>query len=135
MKKAREIASSKDGKRILCIDIDNYTTIFEYINRDEKHQKKFRYIAGIILEGHKNTDVYDKENIDNSCKDVTAMKFFKQGTNDRIYCKEITLEDKTFVIIASELFEKKKSQKNNKKNIPIIKKVGKTEYEIIRKEN
>lgn len=61
------------------------------------------------------------------------MKFFKGQDNDRIYCKEMSLEDKTFVIIAAELFEKKKTQKNSKKNKPIIEKVGKYEYEIIRK--
>lgn len=134
MKEAREILKSKDGKRIICIDIDNFDTIFEYINRSDKHKKKFYYIIGILLDGHKNTDVYDKENINDKCKDVTAMKFFKGYTNDRIYCKEMSLEDKTFVIIACELFEKKKTNKNSKKNIPTIEKIGKTNYEIIRKE-
>lgn len=61
------------------------------------------------------------------------MKFFKGNDNDRLYCKEVSLEDKTFVIIACELFLKKKSQSNNKKNKPIINKVGNANYEIIRK--
>ncbi|MFX0558673.1 hypothetical protein ACOCEA_17885 [Maribacter sp. CXY002] len=133
IKKAKEIIKSSDGKRIICIDIENWEEIFEYINQDDKHLKKFKYICGVILDGHRNTDVYDKENINSNCKDVTAMKFFKGNDNDRLYCKELTLKDKTFVIIACELFKKKKSQKNNKKNIPIITKVGKAEYEIIRK--
>ena len=77
--------------------------------------------------------VYDKENINDNCKDVTAMKFFKGNDNDRIYCKEVSLEDKTFVVIACRLLIKKKSQKNNKKTNPIINSVGKSEYEIIRK--
>ena len=132
--KAKEIKKSKDGKRIICIDIDNWEAIFDYINQDDKHKKKFNYICGILLDGHKNTDVYDKEDINDKCKDVTAMKFFKGNTNDRIYCKEVSLEDKTFVIIACELFEKKKTKKNSKKNIPTIEKIGKTNYEIIRKE-
>lgn len=134
MKKAIEIAKNKKGNRILCIDEDHYDEILEYIQRDEKHKKKFAYISGIILDGHKNTDVYDKEDINKNSKDVTAMKFFKNGgSNDRIYCKEVTLEDKTFVIIASQLYEKKKSQKNNEKTKNIINKVGNTDYEIIRK--
>tara|TARA_B100000378_G_scaffold276363_1_gene274151 strand:- start:13696 stop:14112 length:417 start_codon:yes stop_codon:yes gene_type:complete len=133
VRKAKEIIKSSDGKRIICVDVDNWEEIFEYINQDKKHQKKFNYIIGVILDGHRNTDIYDKENINDNCKDVTAMKFFKGRDNDRIYCKEVTLEDKTFVIIASELFKKKKSQGNNKKNIPIINKVGQAEYEIIRK--
>lgn len=134
MRKAREIIKSKDGKRIICIDTDNWGTIFKYINQDDKHKKKFNYICGVLLDGHRNSDVYDKEDINDKCKDVTAMKFFKGNSNDRIYCKEVSLEDKTFVIIACELFEKKKSQKNNKKNTPIIEQIGKTNYEIIRKE-
>ncbi|RAK25159.1 hypothetical protein B0I03_101320 [Flavobacterium aquaticum] len=134
MKKAREILKSEDSKRIICIDVDNWEEIFNYVNQDDKHKKKFKYICNIILEGHKNTDVYDKEDIDSSCKNVTAMKFFKGNSNDRIYCKEISMEDKTFVVIACKLFEKKKSQGNNKKNKPIIKNIGKSEYEIIRKE-
>ena len=133
MKKAKEIIKSSDGRRIICVDIDDWEKIFNYINQDEKHRKKFKYICGIILDGHRNTDVYDKENINNQCKDVTAMKFFKGNDNDRIYCKEISLKDKTFVIIACRLFEKKKSQKNTKKNNTIINSIGKSEYEIIRK--
>lgn len=133
MRIAREILKSKDGKRIICIDTDNWKAIFDYINQDKKHKKKFEYICGVLLDGHRNTDVYDKENINKKCKDVYAMKFFKGNDNDRIYCKEMSLEDKTFVIIAVELFEKKKTQKNSKKNTPIIEKVGKYEYEIIRK--
>lgn len=134
MRTAKEIIKSKDGKRIICIDTDNWEAIFKYINQDDKHKKKFFYICGILLDGHRNSDVYDKEDINDKCKDVTAMKFFKGNSNDRIYCKEVSLEDKTFVIIACELFEKKKSQKNNKKNRPIIEQIGKTNYEIIRKE-
>ncbi len=133
MRIAREILKSKDGKRIICIDTDNWKAIFDYINQDVKHKKKFEYICGVLLDGHRNTEIYDKENINEKCKDVTAMKFFKGQDNDRIYCKEMSLEDKTFVIIAAELFEKKKTQKNSKKNKPIIEKVGKYEYEIIRK--
>jgi len=133
VRKAREILKSKDGKRIICIDTDNWKTIIDYINQDVRHKKKFEYICGVLLDGHRNTDIYDKEDINDKCKDVTAMKFFKGQDNDRIYCKEMSLEDKTFVIIAAELFEKKKTQKNSKKNKPIIEKVGKYEYEIIRK--
>jgi hypothetical protein len=133
LRKAREILQSKDGKRILCVDVDNFDTIFNYINQDQKHKKKFMYITGIILDGHKNTDVYDKENINDKCKDVTAMKFFKGNSNDRIYCKEVSLEDKTYVIIACELYEKKKTQKNNNITKGIINKIGNETYEIIRK--
>lgn len=134
MRKAREIARSSDNKRIICVDVENSSQIMAYINQSERHRKKFRYIAEIILEGHKNTEVYDKEDINEKCKDVTAMKFFKNGDNDRLYCKEISRGDKKMVIVASELFEKKKTKKNDKRANSVINKVGGYEYEIIEKE-
>ena len=66
---------------VICVDVDDWKEIFEYINQDAKHKKKFKYICGIILDGHRNTDIYDKENINDKCKDVTAMKFFKGNDN------------------------------------------------------
>ncbi len=59
------------------------------------------------------------------------MKFFKGQSNDRIYCKELTIEDKTFVIILAELLEKKKTQGINQKVKDLIEKVADYEYEII----
>jgi len=132
MRKAKVIRYSSDGKRALCIDLDNWESIFEYINRSDKNKKKFNYIVGIILDNHRITDVYDKEDINSKAKKVTAMKFFKGQSNDRIYCKEMTMEDKTFVVIAAELFEKKKDQGVKQKLRNLIEKVGSYEYEIIR---
>lgn len=43
------------------------------------------------------------------------MKFFKGQENARIYCKEVTMEDYTFVIIVSELLTRKKTQEIDKK--------------------
>jgi hypothetical protein len=60
------------------------------------------------------------------------MKFFKGQSNDRIYCKELTLEDKTFVVVTAELFEKKKTQGVKQKTKNIIEKVGSYEYEIVK---
>jgi hypothetical protein len=101
-----------------------------FIKSNPKIQKKFNYIVNLILENIKMTDLYDKEDINNKATDVTAMKFFKGGSNDRIYCKEETLDDKTFIVIICELFEKKKSQKNKQVHNNIINKIAKYEYEI-----
>ncbi len=83
----------------------------------------------LLLEGHKNTELYDKEDINSKCKDVTAMKFFKGQENDRIYCKE-QKKDGLFIIVAVEVYEKKKSNNISKKEIPIITKISNYEYEI-----
>lgn len=81
------------------------------------------------MEGHKNSDLYDKENINEKCKDITAMKFFKGQENDRIYCKELKMKG-VFIIVTAELYEKKKSQKLTKKEISIIEKIAEYEYKI-----
>lgn len=117
---------------VICVDVDNYKEILEYIGRNEKHKKKFNFIVEIILNNLKNRDVYDKENIDKKSKGVTAMKFFKGGSNDRIYCQEKTIGKNTFIVIASVLFEKKKTQGVKQKVKNIIHKVANYEYEIIK---
>jgi len=130
-RKAKIIRYNKDYTRALCVDVNTADIILEYINRNEQHKKKFNHIAEIILNRIRNTDLYDKEEINKKCKGVTAMKFFKNSSNDRIYCKEQTLADKTFVIITAELFEHKKTQKIKQKNKNLIEKVAEYEYEII----
>ncbi len=130
-RKALKVRSSEDGKTIFCIDQANMDTLLGYFERSDKHKKKFQYIVNIILNRLRNTDVYDKEEISAKCKGVTAMKFFKGNSNDRVYCKEQTMGDRTFVIVAVELFEKKKSQHLSPKAKNLIEKVATYEYEII----
>lgn len=105
--------------------------MMEYIQRDPRHLKKFRHIVSLILEGHRNTELYDKEEINDQTKGVTAMKLFKGQENDRIYCKEYTTEQgKVFVVVAAELREKKKTQKNAHKEKNLIETVAGYEYEL-----
>lgn len=127
-RKAFIIRKSQDEKRIICVDVENARSILSYA---KMHKEKFNHIVRIILEGIRVTDLYDKEKADSKTKGVTAMKFFKGRSNDRIYCKEFTKDDKTFVVVAADLFEKKKTQKNTQKNNHIIKKISNYEYEII----
>lgn len=82
------------------------------------------------MEGHRNCELYDKEDINEHCKDVTAMKFFKGQENARIYCKEMTTAKGTHIVIAAILHPSKKSQKNSQVERIIIKRVGGYEYEI-----
>ena len=81
------IRTSKDGKRKIAVDEENYQQILDYIKQDNRHKNKFNDICNIILNGLRNPDLYDKENINKKCKHVTAMKFFKGQENDRIYCQ------------------------------------------------
>jgi hypothetical protein len=124
------LIGSKDGKRAIYLDEKNEEEIFAYLRRDKRHNKKFQFISDIILGGYRNTDVYDKEEINNKSKGVTAMKFFKGQDNDRIYCKEIHSAAGTFVVVAAILYEKKKTTRLNQEQINIIEKVGGYNYEI-----
>jgi len=130
VRKCEHLISTKDGTRAIFIDSVNKEQILEYICRDERHRRKFQYITDIILGGHKNTEVYDKEDINEKCKDVTAMKFFKGQENDRIYCKEIKSSKGTLIVITSILHERKKSIRLSAKEISIIEKVGGYHYEV-----
>ena len=129
-RQAKIIRSSDNGKRHIAIDEKNYQALINFISKDKRHENKFIDVCNIILSGLKNPRLYDKENINTKCKNVTAMKFFKGQENARIYCKEIRKQDKTFIVIAAELLERKKNQKNKHKEINLIEKVAGYDYKI-----
>ena len=129
-RQAKIILRSADGKRQIAIDTINASEIIEFLQLN-KLNKKFELICNTILDGIRNTELYDKENINTKCKNVTAMKF-KGGKNPRIYCMEKKQKGKTLIIIASELYQSKKNQKNKSKEKNLINKVGGYEYEIIK---
>lgn len=131
MKRAcKHIASSKDGKRSIYIDSENGEEILKYLRQDNRHLKKFQHISTIILEGHKNCELYDKEDVSDKAKDVTAMKFFKGQENDRIYCKEISTPLGVKIVVASVLYLRKKNSKLTVQQKKLIETVGSYQYEI-----
>ena len=60
------------------------------------------------------------------------MKFFKGQENARVYCKEVKTQNKTTVIIAAEVLERKKQTKLTYKEINIIHRVASYEYKKIK---
>jgi len=129
-RKAFVLQESEYGNKAICIDSENAETLLAFLNKDERHRKKFRYIAELILRDIKNTELYDKENINKKAKHVTAMKFFKGQENARIYCKEQRINNQLYIVVCCELLESKKSQTNNKSIKTLIDKISKYEYEI-----
>lgn len=127
-RKAKIIKSAPDGKRYIAVDKENANEILHFL-QDNKLTKKFELICSVILAGIKNPELYDKEDINNKCKNVTAMKF-KGKQNTRIYCQEVKQKDKTLVVITSELLPRKKNQKNKEKEINLIEKVASYDYQI-----
>lgn len=87
-------------------------------------------IVELILHSHQNSEMYDKQEINDKCRGVTAMKFFLGKKNDRIYCKEQQTNEGLFIIVAAVVYEGKKTRKISEKEIPIIEKIGQYEYEI-----
>ena len=129
MKRSAKIfRSAKDGKRHIAVDSENAEEILQFLTKN-KLNKKFDLICGILLSGIRNTELYDKEDINEKCKHVTAMKF-KGSMNTRIYCKEVKQKDKTLIIVTSELLPNKKNQKNKEKEINLIEKVAGYDYQI-----
>lgn len=131
VRRAVVIKKSADGKRCIAIDEDNYDDILSFLNTNSRHKNKFADIVNVLLAGIRNTQLYDKEEPDSKSKGVRAMKFFKGQENARIYCREVTRDDKTFIIVASELLLRKKTQKINQKILTIIHKVAGYDYQEI----
>jgi hypothetical protein len=129
-RKCKYLTGTINGKRAIYLDEENLDKIKAYIFQDERHKKKFRIISNIILEGLRNSALYDKEDINHKCKDVTAMKFFPGQENDRIYCKEIHSTSGTHIVVAAILYERKKTTKLSQKQKNIIQKVGGFDYDI-----
>lgn len=130
IRKCEIFAQSDDGKRAVCIDLENKVAILDFVMQTDRYKKKWLHIVQLILEGHKNTELYDKEEVNHKCKDVTAMKFFKGQENDRIYCKEQKMPEGILIIVTAEIYPRKKSDKVSKREIPIIEKVASFKYKI-----
>jgi hypothetical protein len=128
---AYKIRSSKDLKRHVCIDVKNENEIMQFLKEDEARLRKFNQVIEIILQGLRNSELYDKEEIDKKTKNVTAMKMFKGGQNIRLYCKEQHDENGIFYVIVAELLKKKKDQKVKGKTKSLIQTVGSYEYKVI----
>ena len=70
---AKIIRSADDGKRHIAVDTENWNEILEFL-KSKNLIKKFDLICQVIFSGFRNSDLYDKEDINDRCKHVTAMK-------------------------------------------------------------
>lgn len=133
-RKAIKIEESEDRKRAIFVDEVNYEAILGFLTQNYSHQKKFRHVVDLLLNhpDKLNRDIYERENIEKGCDNVYAIKLFKGKHNPRIYCRQLSLDDDTklLVIVLCELLEKKKSQKLTEKEKNLIRKVASYDYEI-----
>lgn len=131
LRNARLYRKSEDERKAFYIDEDNGDILFDFLKEDKARAKKFAYILEQILNGRPTRDQYDKENIEKGCEHVYAIKMFKGGQNARIYCQQLSVEGvDSFVIVASELLPKKKTQKLTHKEKAIIRRVANYQYQL-----
>ena len=83
-RKCKELISTNDGKRAIYIDEENSREILDYFHEDERHRKKLQFITEIILGGHKNPKVYDKEEINSKCKNAVSYTHLTLPTSDLV---------------------------------------------------
>lgn len=126
------IKQSTDGTRFIAVDEEKAEELLKFFRQDKRYQKKFNHICELILGKHINRELYDKEEPDDKSKGVRAMKFFKGQENARVYCKEITLNNKKFIVIAAELLSRKKQSKLTFKELNIKHRVASYEYKKIK---
>jgi hypothetical protein len=130
-RKAQLIRISDDGKKAFYLDEENSVEIMSFLRSESANLKKFNTSLELILNHRAPRDLYDKENFEKGCEQVTAIKLFKGKKNPRIYCQQYTDgETERFVIIGIELLEKKKSQKLTSVEKSIIRRVSKFEYDL-----
>lgn len=135
-RKAVLIKSSKNGRKAVYIDEKNKQAIYAFLNGQNKRKQKFLQIIDMILEENRPPrDLYDKEDFEKGCENITAIKLSKGSENPRIYCQQYAHKGKkVFVIIVSELLEHKSSKKLTHKEKGIIRRVAKIEYELVEPE-
>ena len=122
------LMESEDGNRCIAVDEENFESLNSFFKRDDRHKKKFFHICQLLLGNHQNRELYDKEEPDGKSIGVRAMKFFKGQENARVYCREVLIENKNFVVVAAELLERKKQTKLTHKELNIIHRVAGYEY-------
>jgi hypothetical protein len=124
------IEKSGAFKRSICIDNENAEEIKKILFKDEKYRTKFKYIVRRILE---TPNIYfnDYKRIENhSGIKLTEMRFFPNGDNCRIYCRELNIDEGMFCIIMVKVLPKKKSMKMNKSIKQMIEAIKNYEYEF-----
>lgn len=112
----------------IMVDIDNAKSILPYIMYD-RIDNEFKEIRSLLKENLRNKEKYCKADVSDKAKNMFEMRFIKNSRNDRIYCQEINISGKRFIIMV-ELFQGKKSQKIPKEMKSRIETMGGYNYEL-----
>lgn len=126
----KAVIYKKFGSKAIAIDEDTFPSLMQLLAKGDKYTKKFTYVTELILNGQATTEHYKRENINDLCKDITAIRLFTGGENIRLYCKEVKTEEYTVVVVVAKVLEKKKSKKNDKTINSLLESIAKRVYEI-----
>lgn len=121
------IDESKHGTVLIMWDT-SATDILPYLYRDGV-MEEFKDIRGILKDNLRNREKYCKCDVGTKALDMFEMRFTRNGRNDRIYCKEIRMGAKRFIVMC-ELYEGKKTQKISKPQKGRIETMGGYEYDL-----
>jgi hypothetical protein len=127
-RKAVLVDKNKHFSTLIMVDIANAKEILPYI-MSESIDKEFKEIRELLKENLRNSEKYRKVDVSNKAKDMYEMRFIKGERNDRIYCKELSISSKRFIIMI-ELFKGKKSQDIPRAIKLRIETMGGYEYEL-----
>lgn len=95
--------------------------------RERWFRAKFDYIVNRII--YQNFIYYADGYVKlKEYQNISEMRLFPNGQNMRIYCKEISLNDGNFYVIAAKLLCKKKSDSFEKKLDSFVKPLELYEY-------
>ena len=123
---------SEDGRREVYIDVKNSGHIIRFLEKEPVIARKVYLVIQQLTFGYKPArDLYQRENIERGCEHVWAIKPARGRKNPRIYCQQYNLKDRQiFVVVLSELLEKKKTQKPGHRERAIIRRVAGYNYEL-----
>jgi hypothetical protein len=91
------------------------------LTQNTEAKERFQIILSLVLGGHLNGELYEKQTIDGLYVNVTAMIFSTAEQPHKLYCKEQITPNGLFIIAAHI--------ETDIQN-PIIHKIASYEYEI-----
>jgi len=114
---------------LIMVDSQNAKVLLPYIMKAGV-DLEFKEIRSLLKENLRNAEKYTKANVSGKAKNVFEMRFTRNGRNDRIYCQEINITSKRFIVMA-ELFLFKKTQEIPKRIKSRLETIGGYNYELI----
>jgi hypothetical protein len=110
------------------VDMGNAKEILPYLFQ-KGVDDEFKDIRNLLKENLRNKEKYCKADVSSKAGNMFEMRFTRNNRNDRIYCQELSVNQKRIIIMV-ELFPGKKSQEIPKKIKSRIENMGGYEYEL-----